>query len=809
MSTKKLTILNNGLLRGEESSSNRDLFKEIFGTWVANKKGFQFKKRRQSKISFDVVQTSAADDESEFYKYKQKIEFAITPTVDLSPASGLGSIANAAEQAQKSLAHKFIKALITKPLPDIAQIDSSKKLLSFGQYEDYAAIARVPITSEEIYNMKKSSGNQTGFAGVDFELLYTDEPYEKILNRPYIKEVEIPSMYEQVTKAAYSGDGENSLKTPTARVLLRNSRSPKKVTRTKFKRQMVAGDPQKIIGEFEEYKALFPMHAEINLPIGGDVEITKAMQDSLLAAALMRDLAEQDDSLQSESREEFSFGVEYFSTGAEKKFSSFAVNAKTLDLNDWWMYDAAVWGDTLPPALPSTSMFITKEPTTIEVETPWGQVVDQVTVQNKNVKAQLIIAGRKRNEEGYYNSSMIAAVAIPTLRGKIDNLIRQKARNFKEIIVGDSAYSETLIYKIAKHKGRRGNNPVQEFYTYNSSDVEEIITQDKMLSFIDTQVKYGKEYTYVVTAYRAIIGTKYKYMSLAAMEDLYVGNDHKIHGHFHVELEPTIKLVEIPIFKTSGKVLAPPPIPPEVNIISYKGVSNRMMFYFNTQVGETYEEPLAFDEGERKNNQQFLRNRKTAKDGEILYRTTAAISSVHVYRVPQRPENYEDFKDNLLMTVMTDVDIKTDLRAGSIGKIIKQKPNKKFYYMFRAVGFHGEVSNPSPVYEVELYNDGGVSYPIVRLVDLTPINPKTNTREVRNLLRITPRITQAMVNEEASGLIREDGTLGRALRNNIVLGVEDESLFGKRFKIRLTSKDTGKKIDLNVNFKTKAVRADE
>ena len=66
-------------------------------------------------------------------------------------------------------------------------------------------------------------------------------------------------------------------------------------------------------------------------------------------------------------------------------------------------------------------------------------------------------------------------------------------------------------------------------------------------------------------------------------------------------------------------------------------------------------------------------------------------------------------------------------------------------------------------------------------------------------------MSQAMVNESASGLINENGELGNAFANKIVLGSEDDSLFGKKFKIRLTSKQTGKKIDLNVTFKT-AVR---
>ena len=36
---------------------------------------------------------------------------------------------------------------------------------------------------------------------------------------------------------------------------------------------------------------------------------------------------------------------------------------------------------------------------------------------------------------------------------------------------------------------------------------------------------------------------------------------------------------------------------------------------------------------------------------------------------------------------------------------------------------------------------------------------------------------------------------------NLPLGLEEEKVWGKKFKIRVTSKKTGKKLDLNITFK--------
>jgi hypothetical protein len=76
------------------------------------------------------------------------------------------------------------------------------------------------------------------------------------------------------------------------------------------------------------------------------------------------------------------------------------------------------------------------------------------------------------------------------------------------------------------------------------------------------------------------------------------------------------------------------------------------------------------------------------------------------------------------------------------------------------------------------------------------------------MIQIVPRMTQAYLNEEASGLVENGVVRGARGVQPLTLGVEDDALFGKRFKVRLTSKTTGKKVDINIDFKTKRVRAE-
>ena len=71
-------------------------------------------------------------------------------------------------------------------------------------------------------------------------------------------------------------------------------------------------------------------------------------------------------------------------------------------------------------------------------------------------------------------------------------------------------------------------------------------------------------------------------------------------------------------------------------------------------------------------------------------------------------------------------------------------------------------------------------------------------------MQIVPAFPQTLLNTE--GLEGLDSVAKESRWGNpdlFKLGVQDESVWNKTFKIRLTSKKTGKKVDLKVKFENK------
>ena len=372
---------------------------------------------------------------------------------------------------------------------------------------------------------------------------------------------------------------------------------------------------------------------------------------------------------------------------------------------------------------------------------------------------------------------------------KTNKLIKTNFRTYEDILSGKLAYNETILYRVAKFEGRTtSGDPIQNFYFPNS-------LEEDMVRYVDTQVKYDKEYTYVVYAYQIVVGNKYWYDQTNAT------NNEEI-ARCKLFQEPSVTLVEVPYYNFAGRIVDRPPVIPDVTMTPYKSIDNKVLISFNTGIGDYKDDPIVIEPEDRTEISKIRMLQKVGPDDPIEFGSDDGDSTYEVYRLDKKPESYSDFSKNLRAVVSTDVDPLTAQKATSAAFVDVVKPNKKHYYTFRSIDIHGNKSNPTALYEVEMVNDAGTIYPEFNVVDFD--KPETiGSRTAKKYIQIIPTIFQGLINEKASGFDKVESA--NDLPTGVQLGIAEESVWNKKFKLVMTSRSSGKKMHINFDFKHKHV----
>lgn len=423
---------------------------------------------------------------------------------------------------------------------------------------------------------------------------------------------------------------------------------------------------------------------------------------------------------------------------------------------------------------------------------------------------------------------------------------------------------QTLFYRIAKYKqgGFGANNElIQNIFipAHGISMPDNSKVPDPNYRYIDTQVRYGEAYTYEISCYKMVIGTEYEYdfapyntnpgassnskydserntrinnlasslkygdqtsefykngdyitpiYKLTTTEDSSDEEKNKRLMMFAVRSRPSVKIIEVPYFREQFvAVMDKPPISPLVNLYPLAGKKNDLLISFENQTGDIQQIPIAIYPSD---NQYFALERLQqhrairGDDGFLInpslhYRSDDFPSAYEVFRLEGvKPSSYSDFKNAEYKK------LKITEETSFIDKI---DTNTKYYYVFRTVDLHGNISNPTPLYEVEMVEDSGAVYPLIRVVDFASDVPYTYSKNFRRYLKIDVSSLQSMLNEELSQI---DGTTAYVPDVPPVLG---QSSYGgtigtvwnknRPYKFRVRSKKTGRVFDLNVKFKVR------
>jgi len=509
------------------------------------------------------------------------------------------------------------------------------------------------------------------------------------------------------------------------------------------------------VGKYNEKAELFPMYMDISFSTDETTLLAQSLKDSSMSAALMKTMIEKveapDNVVEFLSSTETHYQVPTENGLFEDKIAyvNEKTNVKCWNLLSWW----ADYSNSVPSPMPPTAIMMSND-------------------------KELDICSD--SETSTFLKNMMKLV----FAGKLRTMIKETNRTFADLLKGDVAYSETVMYRVDKHLGSTGNGKlVQRFYVSNSNDID-------VFRFIDTQVKYNNFYTYKIYAYQAVFGMEYSYT-----EPIISGYT----AEFNVNYRPSIRLKEMPYFHETEVMVDDPPVPPDVNIIPYKGVNNKILLHLGGNVGEYYLHPVSLRDTDNAMFEKARIAQKRAEGQTLRFKTDDHAAFFQVFRTTKHPTSYQDFVGKQRVTLSTDFSKKSLQKATSTSFVDSLTPNTKYYYIFRTVDNHGNISNPSPIYKVEMVDDDGTVYPIIEVVEfISPIRKK-RAKPMKKYLYIAPREDQLFINEEKSNLT--GATSANDANGQIILGNRNEAVWDKKFKIRLTSRKTGRKMDVNVVFK--------
>ena len=376
------------------------------------------------------------------------------------------------------------------------------------------------------------------------------------------------------------------------------------------------------------------------------------------------------------------------------------------------------------------------------------------------------------------------------LSGKMQQIIDERFRTFEEMLEGKEAYNETVIYEIVKSSTQAD---LQRIFIPNTSELD-------ILHYIDTQVTYDDVYRYEIYAHQLIVGTQYNYVSYTDLTQYMTGNRKAV--QFGVNYGPSLKIARLPIYAQNTKILDAAPVWPNVSIIPYKGVSDKLLINLSSNVGDYDIQPIIINDQDATFAESFRSARQLFPDDPINFKSDDPVQRFEIYRMDTPPTAYTDFLGHLLT-------IEESTIATAVSYIDNIVPNQKYYYMFRAVDVHNNRSNPTDVYQVELQEfDGMIFFHTSIYTFEDPVDKNNNVstlRSFRRYLKINPNLVQSLVNKSET-FVQTGGTTSAYNANQVVLGNAGETVWSsatnpKKFKIRVTSKNSGKKFDLNLTCK--------
>lgn len=337
-----------------------------------------------------------------------------------------------------------------------------------------------------------------------------------------------------------------------------------------------------------------------------------------------------------------------------------------------------------------------------------------------------------------------------------------------------SSNDQLICYKIEKRQfGYTSNNLIQTFWVSPS--------ESSVVNFIDTQLKYGTDYYYTISAFMMVVGNSYSYLphdysgangELERLSDIANGI-----WKIKVKNNTSYKIFEIPFAKWTGIIHENPYTKPVVSLQKDKdNLRINILPSSESSLGE-----IKIIESADFKILESIRLSQNNPDGNQVLSVSnkQPTVSMQIYRSATRPTDAVSFQGKLYKTIILENDATfTDFIV----------PDVKHYYAFRYLNQHGTPSDISSVYEATMKNEDGYSYLDIKEINLDMQINKSLSKNMKRYLLVRPSMLQTVVT--TSDEINST--------SDIFLGPNKEPVWNKDFVLRITSKKTNRVLQFNL-----------
>lgn len=371
-----------------------------------------------------------------------------------------------------------------------------------------------------------------------------------------------------------------------------------------------------------------------------------------------------------------------------------------------------------------------------------------------------------------------------TFAEKFDEIDSDLTRNFSHIMNGDKANSIIIGYKIEKRRATDGR-VIQVFYVMEPPGSESNPENPPSLKFIDTQVHYGSTYRYRIFSLALVFSSKYKYDNIEIKP-----SDAKV--EFDVRTFKDGRLFTVPFYQKLVSIADLPPLPPEVAFLPDKNDPSNLKIAFNHNVGFRRENPISILPVDQSIITSMQDSQNNPAQG-LEYLSDTVPTHYEMFMTTEPPAGYYSFSD-LVTSIPTDGNLTVFKEMSTI------VPNTDYYFTFRSREEAG-ISNPTPIYKFRMVDSPNGSFMVLEEYDPYNTGGQLGSFSFQRVLSISPSRTQrAIVYPEGTDLSSREFALSAPELNTISIGSEEDSVWGRRFKFRITSKKSGRKLDINATF---------